>query len=95
MGALTQKRSFLVTCTNFRFDFHAGWKNQNKHSTLNSSIDALSKWHEPDISSVINVGYFRYKNVFSTKFDLLTNINLKKKIFKVARYCLYYVISVS
>ena len=24
-------------------------KNQNKHSTLNSSFDALWKWHEPDI----------------------------------------------
>ena len=48
-GALTQKRSFLVLCTTFRSDFHVGWKNQNKHSTLNSSFDALSKWHEPDI----------------------------------------------
>ena len=49
-GALTQKRSFLVICTTFRFDFQVGWKNQNKHSTLNSSFDALWKWHEPDIS---------------------------------------------
>ena len=49
-GALTQKRSFLAICTTFRFDFHVCWKNQNKHSTLNSSINALSKWHEPDIS---------------------------------------------
>ena len=49
-GALTQKRSFLVICTTFRSAFHVGWKNQNKHSTLNSSFDALSKWHEPDIS---------------------------------------------
>ena len=48
-GALTQKRSFLVICTTFRSDFHVGWKNQNKHSTLNLSFDALSKWHEPDI----------------------------------------------
>ena len=29
--------------------FHVGWKNQNKHSTLNLSFDALSKWYEPDI----------------------------------------------
>ena len=28
-------------------------KNQNKHSTLNSSFDALSKWHEPDNSEKI------------------------------------------
>ena len=48
-GALTQKRSFLVVCTTFRSDFHVSWKNQNKHSTLNSSFEALSKWHEPDI----------------------------------------------
>ena len=41
-GALTQKRSW--------YDFHVGWKNQNKYSTLNLSFDALSKWHEPDIN---------------------------------------------
>ena len=48
-GALTQKRSFLVVCTTFRSAFHVGWKNINKHSTLNSSFDALSELHEPDI----------------------------------------------
>jgi hypothetical protein len=48
-GALALKRSFLVLCTTFRSDFHVGWKNQNKHSTLNSSFNALSKWHEPNI----------------------------------------------
>ena len=48
-GALTQKRSFLVLCTTFRSDYHVGWKNQNKHSMLNSSIAALSKLNEPDI----------------------------------------------
>ena len=37
-----------MICTTFRSDFHVDWKNQNKHSTLNSSFDALSKWHEPD-----------------------------------------------
>ena len=42
-GALTQKRSFLVICTTFRSAFHVGRKNQNKHSTLNLSFDALSK----------------------------------------------------
>ena len=47
-GIITQKRSFLVIYTTFRSDFHVGWKNQNKNSTLNSSFDALSKWHEPD-----------------------------------------------
>ena len=49
-GALTQKRLFLVICTTFRSDFCVVWKNQNKHSTLNLSFDALSKWHEPDIN---------------------------------------------
>ena len=38
-----------MICTTFRFGFHVGWKNQNKHSTLNSSFNALSKWHEPNI----------------------------------------------
>ena len=51
-GALTQKRSFLVICTTFRSDFRVGWKKQNKHSTLNSSFDTLSKWHEPDIRHI-------------------------------------------
>ena len=44
-GALTQKRSFLGICTTFRYDFYVGWKNQNKHSSLNSSFDTMSKWH--------------------------------------------------
>ena len=44
--AFSEKLNF----TTFRFDFHVGWKNQNKHSTLNSSFDTLLKWHEPDIN---------------------------------------------
>ena len=40
-----------MICTTFRSDFGVSWKNQNNHSTLNSSFDALSKWHEPDIRS--------------------------------------------
>ena len=46
-GAITQMRSFLVVCTTFRSSFHVGWKNQNKHSMLNLSFDALAKWREP------------------------------------------------
>ena len=42
-GALTQKRSFLVTCTTFRSDYYIGCKNQIKHSALNLSFNALSK----------------------------------------------------
>ena len=43
--ALTQKRSFLVTCTCLvsRSNFMSVKKNQNKHSTLNLSFDTLSK----------------------------------------------------
>ena len=52
-GALTQKRTFLLICTAFRSAFHASWKNQNKHSTLNSSFDALYIWHEPNINSYL------------------------------------------
>ena len=36
----------------FRSAFHVSWKNQNKNLTLNSSFDALSKWHEPDINLI-------------------------------------------
>ena len=51
----TQKRSFLVLCTTFRTDFQDSWKNQNRHSTLNSSFDALSKWHDSHINFVNSV----------------------------------------
>ena len=54
-GALTQKRWFLVICTTFRSDFFVSWKNQNKHSALNLSFDALSKWYEPDITHPLEV----------------------------------------
>ena len=54
-GALTQKRSFLVICTMCRCDHSVHWKNQNKHSTLNLSFGALSKWHEPDISEYLSI----------------------------------------
>ena len=49
-GELAQKSLFLAIVTTFRSAFHACWKNQNKHSTLNSSFDALSEWHEPDLN---------------------------------------------
>ena len=42
-GALTQKRSFLWFV--LLSSFCVGWKNQNKHSTINSSFNTLSKWH--------------------------------------------------
>ena len=43
-GVLTQKRSFVVICTTFRSAFHVSWKNQNKHSTLNSSFNIQMTW---------------------------------------------------
>ena len=49
-----------MVCTNFRSDFHVGWKNQNKHSTLNSSFDDVSKWHEPDIKLEIPQQYLLF-----------------------------------
>ena len=60
-GALTQKRSFLVICTTFRSDFCDGWKNQNKHSTLNLSFNALPKRHDADISLYRPVTYLKIK----------------------------------
>ena len=76
-GALTQKRSFLVICTTFRSAFHVLWKNQNKHSTLNSLFNALSKWHEPDISlknisSANELGFL--KNVPNWAWPLLISV---------------------
>ena len=62
-GALIQKRQFSVICTTFRSDFRLDWKDQNKHSTLNSSFNALSKWHEPDIRIVNSKKKFWTSNV--------------------------------
>ena len=53
---------------NFRSDFCVGWKNSNKHSTLNLSFNALSKWNEPDISNTTLIE--REKN-----FNRLTDIH--------------------
>ena len=52
-GASTQKRSYLVVCTTFRSVFHVDWKDQNKHSKLNSTINTLAKWHELHTNSEI------------------------------------------
>ena len=58
-GALTQKRSFLVICTTtFRSAFLVDWKNQINRSTLNSPLDGLSKWHEPDIRLIFVIVNF-------------------------------------
>ena len=67
-GALTQKRYFLVLGTTFRSDFHVGWKNQNKHSTLNMSFDALSKWHEPHIKVSL---YFKHICLGAERFKVV------------------------
>ena len=74
-NALTQKRYFLVICTTFRSNFCVSWKNQNKHSTLNSSFNALSKWHDPHIKKqdfwpTINI--LKGNNI-TLKIQLLTN----------------------
>ena len=42
----TQKRYFSVICTFSDTLFMTNKKNQNKHSILNSSFYALSKWHD-------------------------------------------------
>ena len=78
-GALTQKRSVLVLCTTFRSDFHASWKNQNNHSTLNSSFNALSKWHEPDI---------KITSVFWSKFDHFGHRDILRTVifFSLSKY---------
>ena len=57
-GTLTQKRLVFVLCTTFKSDFHVSWNNQNKHSTLNSSFDALSKWNDPHIIVEIETIWF-------------------------------------
>ena len=47
-GGLTQKKSALVICTTFRHNICVGWKKQT--FKLNLSFDALSQWHETDIT---------------------------------------------
>jgi len=77
-GALTQKRSFLVICTTFRSDFCVGWKNQNKHSTLDSSFKALSKWHEPDLNNGASLPGLTPFLKNTKRFCTLSNLWLKK-----------------
>ena len=49
-------------------------KNQNKHSMLNSSFDALAKWHEPHINYLIHydINFRRYAGIpdFLTADDM-------------------------
>ena len=52
-GALTQKKSFVVICTTFRFDFHVGWKNQNKHSTLNWTLPNYTHCLDLDLNGLL------------------------------------------
>ena len=78
-GALTQKISFLVICTTFRSDFRVGWKSEIEHSTLNSSFDALSKWHEPDmICPLPDLSYFT--QIFTEEFtEVIIHSTIKEK----------------
>ena len=81
-----------IICTTFRSAFHAGWKNQNKHSTLNLSFDALSKWHEPDIS-IMKLFYSWHLHTFmaeyiSPYFYFVFNINIFIIIFwLLTKFC--------
>ena len=88
-GALTQKRSFLVLCTTFRSDFH---QKSNKHSSLNLSFDALSKWHEPNIRHIIFQNlYHVWKSMSFCKechpFDQ-QSVNLKLFLLSRVELCL-------
>ena len=82
-GALTQKRSFLVVCTTLRSDFHVGWINQNKCSTLNLSFHALSKWHEPDIY----VFLLRHKKWKSSTYWVAGRESVKKIGGRFVHFC--------
>ena len=84
-----------MICTTFRSDFHVGWKNQNKHSTLNLSIDALSKWHDLHINHENN---FKLQNTFYLSFmkkwkkgKILNHSGLKKNMYVPTTYlvCIY------
>ena len=72
----TQKRSFWVFCTTFRSDFHVDWKNQNKHSTLNSSFDALAKSHELDVRQTILSSTLTWVVCFKELFKIKVAVKL-------------------
>ena len=60
--------------TTFRTDFHVGWKNQNTHSILNSSFDALSKWHEPDMKKILLFCFIFFLQILNKKKCFLSLI---------------------
>ena len=76
-----------MLCITFRSDFHVGWKNQNKYSTLSSSFDALLKWHDLhisriDMNRVHNGNFWTKLFLFLNKFisifsSTLCTLNLK------------------
>ena len=61
--------------TSFTSDFNVGWQNNQKtniqNSRLDSSFDALSKWHDPDISKENELR----SRVFSEKMGLESGWN--------------------
>ena len=62
-----------MLCITFRSDFHVGWKNQKKYSTLSSSFDALLKWHDLHISR-IDMNRVHYGNFEQNYFCFWTSL---------------------
>ena len=76
MNQLKRDNLYLVICTTFRSDFHVGWKNKNKHSTLNSTFVALAKWHEPHTNCFNFVKKTLWQKCISFRWEnLLVNPN--------------------
>ena len=89
-GALSQKRPFLVICTTFRSAFHVSWKNQNKHSTLNSSFNTVQMTWTRHKTKYCNFDEWKFVCLWKCKFSSATlflkgsqlNFSSPKKIVK-------------
>ena len=90
-GALTQEIIFSDLYY-FQIWFSCRLKKSNKHSSLNLSFDALSKWHEPNIRRIIFQNlYHVWKSMSFCKechpFDQ-QSVNLKLFLLSRVELCL-------
>ena len=79
-----KKRYFSSNLDYFQTCFSCRLKNQNKHSILNLSFDALSKWDEPDINlfhPFILPYLFKVTSLSFLGFPGITKVAYKKGAF--------------
>ena len=91
-GCLNSKEIIFSALYYFQIWFSCRLKKSNKHSSLNLSFDALSKWHEPNIRRIIFQNlYHVWKSMSFCKechpFDQ-QSVNLKLFLLSRVELCL-------